>query len=160
MSDPLTPTGVEFQHVSRSLATVRIAVAGISCAIPAIASGILGVVLSPWFYFGILVCGLIFVWLLWFLPRQVHAIRFATTDSDFLVRRGILFRRLDIVPYGRIQYVDVSEGPIARRLGIAEIQLHTASADTDATLDGLPVAEAARLRDLLVEGGSTGLSGL
>lgn len=160
MVDPLAPSGVEFSPVSRSLATVRLVVAAIACGLPAIACIVIGIFVSPWVYLGAVACAVVFLWLLWLIPRQVRAIGFATTQTDFLVRRGILFRRLDIVPYGRIQYVDVSEGPIARHLGIAEIQLHTASADTDATLDGLPAAEATRLRDLLVEGGASNLSGL
>ena len=157
MPDALTPAGVDFRHVSKSLATVRLIAAVLSLGIPAAAFAVLGAIFSPWFYVGAGVAVLIFLWL---IPRQVRAIQFATTETDFLVRRGIMFRRLDIVPYGRIQYVDVHEGPIARKLGVAAIQLHTAAADTDASLDGLPASQAAELRDLLVANGVSNLSGL
>ena len=160
MPDALTPAGVDFCHVSKSLATVRLIAAVLSLGIPAAAFAVLGVIFSPWFYVGAGVAVLIFLWLLWLIPRQVRAIQFATTETDFLVRRGIMFRRLDIVPYGRIQYVGVHEGPIARKLGVAAIQLHTAAADTDASLDGLPASQAAELRDLLVANGVSNLSGL
>ena len=40
---------------------------------------------------------------------------------------GIVFRQLVVVPYGRMQYVDVNAGPLARRFRIASVQLHTAS---------------------------------
>ncbi len=160
MTDALAPEDVNFEQVSRSLATVRIVGATLSCAVPAAAFTVLALALSPWFYAGVGAVVLVFLWLLWLIPRQVRAIGFATSDTDFLVRRGIMFRRLDIVPYGRIQYVDIQEGPIARKLGIARIQLHTASAHTDAALDGLPVEQAARLRDLLVANGAYNLSGL
>lgn len=160
MVDPLAPAGVRFFPVSPALATVRLTVVAIACAIPALACLIIGALLSPWAYLGIIACAVFFAWLLWLIPRQVRALGFAITDTDFLVRRGILFRRLDIVPYGRIQFVDISEGPVARRLGIAEIQLHTAAASTDAKLDGLPADQAAELRDMLAKGGATNLSGL
>ncbi len=168
MTDPISPQGVEFRRVSSSLTKVRLIGAGIGLLLPAlicvlvtiplVSMGLEGV--APWLYgvAGFLL--LLFLWLLWLIPRQVKAIGYATTDTDFLVRRGIMFRRLDIVPYGRIQFVDVNEGPIARRLGIATCQLHTASAGTDAKIDGLPVGEAAVLRDLLVANGSSNLSGL
>lgn len=159
MTDPLAPSGVNFLHVSPALAKVRLIVAAGFTLVPALVFGVLGAVSNRWFFIPAGVALAVFIWLLWLIPRQVRAIMFATSENDFLVRRGIMFRSLDVVPYGRIQYVDVKEGPIARNLGIATVQLYTASAQTDASLHGLPAAEAAKLRDLLVNSGSTNLSG-
>ena len=53
---------------------------------------------------------------------------------------GIMFRSLVVVPYGRMQYVDVNAGPLARKFGIATVQLHTASPATSASIDGLAAA--------------------
>ena len=39
-----------------------------------------------------------------------------------------MFKRLVIVPYGRMQLVDLAAGPIDRAFGIATLQLHTAAA--------------------------------
>ena len=84
-----------------------------------------------------------------------------TTDvDDLLIRKGILFRSLVVVPYGRMQYVDVTAGPLARQFGIASVQLHTAAVGTNATIDGLPPQEAARLRDRLASRGEARLAGL
>lgn len=58
---------------------------------------------------------------------------------------------MTLVPYGRLQYVDVEAGPLERRLGIATLTIHTASPATAAVLPGLPTAEAARLRGVLTE---------
>ena len=160
MADALSPPGVEFRRVSPSLAVVRVAGAGLSLLLPAAGFAVLAFLLSRWLFLGSLAVVLVFLWLLWLIPRQVRATMYATSDSDFLVRRGIMFRRLDVVPYGRIQFVDVHEGPIARRLGIAEVQLHTASAGTDAKVAGLPSGEAAVLRDLLLSNGAASFSGL
>ena len=77
-----------------------------------------------------------------------------------MIRRGVFSRSLTLVPYGRIQYVDIYQGPVLRLLGISTIKLSTASAQTDATLSGVPVADAARLRDVLAERGSAELMGL
>ena len=62
-------------------------------------------------------------------PRQVRAIGYAERDDDLLIRRGILFQRALVVPYGRMQYVDVAVGPVERALGLCEVRLHTAAAD-------------------------------
>lgn len=161
-STPATaPQNVEFSPVSPRLSAARIAGAAIATLTPALAVAAAALILGrPWLFAVSAVLTLVFLWLLWLIPRQVRAIGYATAESDFMIRRGIMFRSLVVVPYGRIQYVDVDEGPIARRLGIASIRLHTASAHTDASLDGLPAVDAAELRDLLVKGGSSDLSGI
>ena len=59
-----------------------------------------------------------------------------------------------------MQFVDVKAGPLDRWCGVAEVQLHTASAQSDAKIEGLPPAEAARLRDRLTTRGEARLAGL
>lgn len=160
MTDPMTPSGADFRPVSPELATVRLVAAAIWCGVPLLAFAVLALLVSPWFWTGAGVALAILLWLAWLLPRQVRALGFAETDEEFLVRRGIMFRSLNVIPYGRIQYVDVNEGPVARHFGIASITLHTASAETSGTIDGLPAEEAVRLRDMLARRGSAELAGL
>jgi membrane protein YdbS with pleckstrin-like domain len=50
-----------------------------------------------------------------------------------------------------MQLVDVTRGPVARLLGLAELRLVTAAATSAVTIPGLPEAVAAELRDRLVE---------
>ena len=90
----------------------------------------------------------------------MRALGYAERDEDLLVRRGVMFRSLVVVPYGRMQFVDVEAGPLARRLGYASVQLHTASPSTDAAIPGLVPDEAARLRDRLARRGEARLAGL
>ncbi|WP_163548794.1 PH domain-containing protein [Candidatus Frankia nodulisporulans] len=97
----------------------------------------------------------------WFAIERVwRAWRYAEREDDLLISRGILIQRLVVVPYGRMQLVDVSAGPLARRFGIAKVQLHTAAATSDAVIPGLRPAEAARLRDALTERGEARSAGL
>jgi uncharacterized protein len=83
------------------------------------------------------------------IVRAVLAWGYAERDKDLLVRHGLLLRRLSIVPYARMQFVDITAGPLERVLGLATVQLHTAAAASDARVPGLPPAEASRLRDRL-----------
>ena len=76
------------------------------------------------------------------------------------MRHGVLFRRLVVVPYGRMQLVEVSAGPLHRWFDLATVQLHTAAASTDAHIPGLRPAEAARLRDRLAARGEARSAGL
>ncbi|MDQ1486933.1 MAG: uncharacterized protein QOJ62_2626 [Actinomycetota bacterium] len=85
---------------------------------------------------------------------------YAERAEDLLVTHGVLLRRLVVVPYGRMQLVDVTAGPIERKFGIATLRLHTAAAGTDARIHGLTPAEAARLRDRLAALGEAQSAGL
>ena len=69
--------------------------------------------------------------------RRYRAWGYAEREDDLLVRRGVMIRRLTVVPYGRMQFVDVTAGPVDRLFGLATVQLHTAAAATDARIPGL-----------------------
>lgn len=102
----------------------------------------------------------VFVWLWWLIGRRVRSFAYCEREHDLLVTSGILFRRTVIVPYGRMQLVDVTAGPIDRWLGITTVQLHTAAATTDATIPGLEPEVAAAVRDRLARKGENRSAGL
>ena len=103
---------------------------------------------TPWFYWAAGIFVGLFFWLLWLIPAQVRNMGWLETDDELLITRGKLWYTFTVVPYGRIQFVDVTSGPIDRALGLKKLQLHTASASTDATIKGLeaPLADALRTR--------------
>lgn len=70
--------------------------------------------------------------------------------DEFLMTHGVLIRRFVVIPYGRMQLVDVNSNVLQQALGIATVRLYTAAATTDARLPGIPRQEAERLRDRLV----------
>ncbi len=147
--------------VSSRLAGARLTV--LACWLgPLIVAGAVGAAVSRvvWLWLVPVVLLLIGLWVLWLVPRQVRALSYAEREDDLLIRRGIMFRGLVVVPYGRMQYVDVTAGPLDRRFGIAKVQLHTAATTTDASISGLSPAEAARLRDRLASRGEARLAGL
>jgi uncharacterized protein len=92
--------------------------------------------------------------------RRVRAWSYAERAEDLLVKRGVMFRRMSVIPYGRMQYVEVTAGPFERAFGLATVQMHTAAAASDARIPGLPAAEAGRLRDQLTSLGESHAMGL
>ena len=154
------PTDVDWLPVSPRLATGRrLAVAVPSAGLLALI-GLLAALTSAWVLLAALVPVAVAAWAWWVIGRQVRAIGYAERDEDLLVRRGVMFRSLVVVPYGRMQFVDVEAGPLARKLGYASVQLHTASPATDASIPGLVPDEAARMRDRLAQRGEARLAGL
>jgi uncharacterized protein len=92
--------------------------------------------------------------------RRVRAWSYAERSDDLLVRRGVMFRRMSVIPYGRMQYVEVTAGPFERAFGLATVQMHTAAAASDARIPGLVAEEAGRLRDQLTSLGEAKATGL
>nr|WP_284523288.1 PH domain-containing protein [Corynebacterium aquatimens] len=71
-----------------------------------------------------------------------------------------MWHTMTAIPYGRIQFVDVESGPIARALGLKKLEIHTASTTSNSDLPGLPAAEADALRDRLAAKARERMSGL
>ena len=92
--------------------------------------------------------------------HDVDRLDAAEREDDLLVRRGVLFSRLSVVPYGRMQFVDVTAGPLERSFRLATVKMHTAAAASDARIPGLEREEAARLRDRLAELGEAQAAGI
>ena len=158
--DPFAPDGVVFHSVSPRLITARLLGAGIVSAVLVTGFVIPGVIVSAGYFVPAAVFAALFLWQAWLIPRQVRAMGYALADNHLLWRHGVMFRSITVTPYGRMQFVDTSQGPLARWMGIAEVRLHTASASTDATINGLPVAEAENLRQVLSQRGEERMAGL
>jgi hypothetical protein len=92
--------------------------------------------------------------------RRYRSWGYCERSRDLLVRRGVLVRRLTVVPYGRMQLVDVTAGAAERVFGLSTIKLHTAASATDARIPGLPPDEATRLRDQLAALGEAQAAGV
>jgi uncharacterized protein len=96
----------------------------------------------------------------WFVRRRYRAWRYLERHEDLIVARGVMVRRLSVVPYGRMQFVEVTAGPIERSFRLSTVKLHTAAAASDARIPGLEPEEAARLRDRLTELGESMAAGM
>ena len=61
------------------------------------------------------------------IPQTRYNARGYQMGADRLrVVRGLLFRSDTVVPFGRVQHIDVNQGPVERAFGIATLTLHTA----------------------------------
>jgi membrane protein YdbS with pleckstrin-like domain len=99
--------------------------------------------------------------LAWYpLGRSARSWRFRERGEDLLIDHGVLVRKQIVVPYGRMQFVDIVAGPIERSLGICTLRLHTASAASDARIPGLDPGLAEQLRDRLAALGEARMAGL
>lgn len=110
-----------------------------------------------WATISLLLLGLVTMFV---LRRRFLAWAYCEREDDLIVVRGVLFRRLSVIPYGRMQFVDVTAGPLERAFHLSTVRMHTAAAASDARIPGLEVDEAARLRDQLAALGESMAAGL
>lgn len=146
--------------VSPKLVTARYISAGIWLGIPFVVCVVLALVWSTWWWIGAGVTGALLLWLAWLIPAQVKLMGWLETEEELLLKKGKLWHTFTVVPYGRIQFVDVTAGPIENALGLKSVELHTASATSDSEISGLLAAEADALRDRLAVKARERMSGL
>jgi hypothetical protein len=160
--EPFAPQDQPWVRVSPKLATLRRLISVVlGVIVTAVAALLLGTFVAPWLAVLAVVVGVaagVWDWII--IGRAVRSWGYAERADDLMVTRGVVFRQLVVVPYGRMQFVDVTAGPLDRRFGLATVQLHTAAAATDAQIPGLEPAEAARLRDRLAARGEAHSAGI
>lgn len=168
-NEPIDPAGVEWTRVDEKYIPVGFITAVLGWLVVFVAVGTplvldwMDIIGGIPLWLSIPVCAVVVVWAavdLALIPRQARAIGYHEREDDLLVRRGILFQKLEAVPYGRLQYVDIQAGPLMRKFGLCTVQLKTASSATDASIPGVPRQEGARLREELSARGQARLAGL
>lgn len=151
MNALFAPPEQAWQRISPAYAQVRRIHAAINVAVvTAMAATPLWLLLDRIWGIVAIVAGVgYYVWRWFQLKRWVEAWGYAEADDDLYLTHGLWFRRLLVIPYGRMQAVKVESGPITRMFGLASVELVTASVQSGATIPGLPQADAERLRDRL-----------
>jgi hypothetical protein len=151
----------EWRTPSRQLLTLRRLEVGVPSLLAFAALAVVGALSGSGAAYLFAVAALLLGAISWrFVSRRYRSWGYAEREDDLLVRRGVMFARLSVVPYGRMQFIDVTAGPLERAFGLATVRLHTAAAATDARIPGLEREEAARLRDRLAELGEAQAAGL
>ena len=87
------------------------------------------------------------------IPKYYETITYRLAKDEILWRRGVWFKHTGVVPYNRITNIDVSQGPISRRLGIGTLKIHTAgysgTAGAEVRIEGIGNFE--ELKDVIME---------
>ncbi len=149
------PTGVERRLDSR-VRTQWLVVALVPAVVLGAIAGVAGYVLREWLWPGPVVFAVVFA------VGAAHALlryrrwRYEVREDSLYLDRGVLTEVRTVVPYVRLQHVDVSRGPLERALGLSSVVVYTAgSRGADVTVPGLTPADAdalqARLKRLAID---------
>lgn len=161
--EAFAPTDLQWQRVSPKLTTARRL--SWSSLLLLVTAAVVVLLLIPdvatWVPVVVGVLGVVaYAWAWWYFGRRTESFRYTERADDLIVGHGFMFRRLVIVPYGRMQLVDLAAGPVDRAFGIVTLQLHTAAATSDASIPGLTPEIASALRDRLAKLGEQRAAGL
>jgi membrane protein YdbS with pleckstrin-like domain len=86
-------------------------------------------------------------------PQRIYRrLRYGLTDKLLQVVRGWLFHVDTVVPFVRVQHLDVKRGPLDKMFGTATLVVHTAGTHNSiVTVPGLSPERAAEIRDVIRE---------
>jgi len=88
-------------------------------------------------------------WLSW------SRFRYGIVDGHLIIREGVLVRRRRAIPVARVQGIDIKADLLSRILGLVEVTVQTAgggATEPEASIVGIPLSEAERLRGELLHG--------
>jgi uncharacterized protein len=94
---------------------------------------------------------IIMAYIVWFVPKRRYARWGYDMSNDRLrISQGYMFHSDTIVPLGRIQHIDVDQGPIQRFYDLATLSVHTAgNHGATVILPGLLHADALEMREAI-----------
>ena len=77
---------------------------------------------------------------------------YALRSKDVLYRSGLIWRSQTVIPFNRVQHCEVSQGPIARWMKVASLEVFTAGGtNSDMTIPGLQPNVAYRMKDFIIQ---------
>ncbi len=91
-------------------------------------------------------------WSVAMIKRRWASWLYEVTDREVVLKWGVWNRVERHIPRDRVQHVDITSGPLARKLGLAHVHLYVAGAHgAVGAIPGLTPEEADDLRRMLVE---------
>ncbi|MBB5998013.1 PH domain-containing protein [Streptomonospora salina] len=96
----------------------------------------------------------------WATGAAREAWGYAEGATDLYLTYGLVTRQLVVIPYGRMQVVDVTSDLLEQALGLATVQVRTAATTADTRIPGLRLDDAVQLRDRLAARSETFSTGL
>ena len=143
-TEPLTKLDPSYSTVMRIegvLTLIPLLIAGVALYVAAeVPAWVPGVVLA--------IAALVLVF---YLPmKRYRSHGYHISDDRLRVVKGVMFHADTVVPFSRVQHLDVEQNPLERMFGIARLILHTAGThNASVTLPGLAHDNAITMREAI-----------
>ena len=91
------------------------------------------------------------LFILWWTVKAIQKTGLALRQHDFVLKTGVFWRKVTVVPFNRIQHIELHKGPLERKFNLATIKLYTAGGSgVDLAVGGLEESEAQQLRQFML----------
>jgi membrane protein YdbS with pleckstrin-like domain len=156
-NDVVEPAGLPpvpdeaFEPLHPNYLRLRLAGDAIFAAIVVVVAAVVAVIAPVWWVPVLVAVGLLALTALaaWLQTIEVDRIGYLVREQDFSFRQGVISRSVKTVPFGRVQHVSIDRGPLARRFGLATLEMQTAG--DGLTVPGIDSTTAERLKAVVVD---------
>ncbi len=144
---PLLPVEASYRHVLRA----RLLIRWLVLAVGAIAADQILLRETPVHGIASVVIPLLAVLIVTIVPQRTYLrLRYRLTERMLHSMHGWMFHTDTLVPFVRVQHLDVTRGPLDKLFGTASLVVHTAGTHNNiVTVDGLAPERAAEIRDII-----------
>jgi membrane protein YdbS with pleckstrin-like domain len=106
---------------------------------------------SIYFFLPFLLALLFFIVFILFTKSAFKVKSFGIRQHDILYKSGLIFRTTTIIPFNRVQHVEIKTGPIDRSFGLASLKIYTAGgSQSDLNIPGLNPEMAQKVKELII----------
>jgi membrane protein YdbS with pleckstrin-like domain len=106
---------------------------------------------KPYFLLALLAVVILFGFLTLAEVKSFKFRGYALRSHDILYRDGWLWKSWMVIPFTRIQHLEINQGPIDRIFDLASLQLFTAGgSSSDIEIDGLTPGQAADIKSFIM----------
>src|SRR5690554_1482879 len=119
----------------------------------ALVAGILFIAPDLQNYLPVIIILFILFWagIFWLQKRAFERRGYAVRQHDIIYRRGTITTLTTVIPFQRIQHVNVNEGVFSRAYGLSQLQIFTAGGmGSDIKISGLLREDAIKIKELIL----------
>jgi len=146
---PLLAVEPNYRHVLRA----RLAATWLPLAVGAIVADTMLLDGTPFRGLPSIVVPFLAILAILFIPQRTYRrLRYRLTERMLHSVHGWMFHTDTLVPFVRVQHLDVKRGPLDKMFGTASLVVHTAGTHNSiVTVDGLAPERASEIRDVIRE---------
>ena len=147
-ADGLDPVNPAYTHVLRAATALNMVPFGIAASV--FDYMLIRHIEGPYGLITALAWALAIFAIISFPARRMQRWGYKIGEGQLRVARGWLFRTDTIVPFVRVQHIDVGQGPVERWFGLSHLIVHTSGThNSTVTLPGLHADLAAAMRETI-----------
>lgn len=77
--------------------------------------------------------------------------KYALRQKDIIYQQGLIFHQMTVIPFNRIQHIEIKHGPLDRKFGLCGLKIFTAGgSQSDLSIPGLNQNRAEAIKEFII----------